>query len=135
MQKINEIVMVEGRGFDSNVYAFEDVLVDTGTGANINYILESLGQGGINPADLSLIVNTHNHYDHVGGNRFLDLKVAMHQEDAESLEKGMILLQQPGCSETLWERCRWTGNSRRGITSTILKFCTPRDIPVGYMSL
>lgn len=37
--------MVEGRGFDSNVYAFEDVLVDTGTGANINYILESLGQG------------------------------------------------------------------------------------------
>lgn len=88
MQKINEIVMVEGRGFDSNVYAFEDVLVDTGTGANINYILESLEQGGINPADLSLIVNTHNHYDHVGGNRFLDLKVAMHQEDAESLEKG-----------------------------------------------
>ncbi len=88
MRKINGIVMVEGRGFDSNVYAFKDVLVDTGTGANINYILESLDHAGMNPDDLSLIVNTHNHYDHIGGNRFLDLKVAMHQEDAEVLEKG-----------------------------------------------
>lgn len=80
--------MVEGRGFDCNVYVFEDVLVDTGTGANINYILESIELAGINLADLSLIVNTHNHYDHIGGNRFLDLKVAMHHEDAETLEKG-----------------------------------------------
>ncbi len=88
MRKINGIVMVEGRGFDSNVYAFEDVLVDTGTGKNIAYILKSIRQAGINPDDLSLIVNTHNHYDHIGGNRHLDLKVAMHREDAQTLESG-----------------------------------------------
>lgn len=88
MRKINGIVMVEGRGFDSNVYVFEDVLVDTGTGENMDYILESIKKAGINFDDLSLIVNTHNHYDHIGGNRYLDLKVAMHQEDAKALEEG-----------------------------------------------
>jgi glyoxylase-like metal-dependent hydrolase (beta-lactamase superfamily II) len=38
--------------------------------------------------DLSLIVNTHNHFDHVGGNHYLDLKVAMHLEDATPYEEG-----------------------------------------------
>ena len=87
MRKINDILMVEGRGFDCNVYVFEDVLVDTGTGENIDYILKSIEEAGINPDDLSLIVNTHNHYDHIGGNRYLDLKVAMHHVDAEALEE------------------------------------------------
>jgi glyoxylase-like metal-dependent hydrolase (beta-lactamase superfamily II) len=72
MRKINDILMVEGRGFDCNVYVFEDVLVDTGTGENIDYILKSIEEAGINPDDLSLIVNTHNHYDHIGGTRYLD---------------------------------------------------------------
>jgi glyoxylase-like metal-dependent hydrolase (beta-lactamase superfamily II) len=80
--------MIEGRGFDSNIYVFEDVIVDTGTGQNMNYILSSLKNAEYDPHELSLIVNTHNHYDHVGGNAYLDLKVAMHQEDAKALEEG-----------------------------------------------
>jgi hydroxyacylglutathione hydrolase len=88
MKKINEIIMVDGLGFDCNVYVFEDVLVDTGTGENIEYILRSLKDADYNPDDLSMIVNTHNHYDHIGGNRYLDLEVAMHQEDAKALELG-----------------------------------------------
>ena len=80
--------MVEGRGLDSNVYVFEDIIVDTGTGDNIQYILDSIKKAGLNPDDLSMIVNTHNHYDHIGGNRYLDLKVAMHRKDALILEKG-----------------------------------------------
>lgn len=88
MQKINDIIMIEGKGFDCNVYLFEDVLVDTGTGENIDYIFKSIKQAGVNPDDLSLIVNTHNHYDHIGGNRYFDLKVAMHHEDALAMEKG-----------------------------------------------
>ena len=35
LEKINEIIMIEGRGLDSNVYVFEDIIVDTGTGDNI----------------------------------------------------------------------------------------------------
>lgn len=80
--------MIEGMGFDSNVYIFEDVIVDTGTGQNMQYIFNSIKKAGLNLEDLSLIVNTHNHYDHIGGNRYLDLKVAMHIDDARALEEG-----------------------------------------------
>ncbi len=88
MEKINDIVMIEGMGYDSNIYIFEDVIVDTGTGDNIQYIKNSLKNAGLSVNDLSLIVNTHNHYDHIGGNRFFDLEVAMHREDASAVEEG-----------------------------------------------
>ena len=88
MRGIKDIVMVEGRGYDSNVYVFDDIMVDTGTGENMDYILKSIKKAGLNPDDLSMIVNTHNHFDHVGGNRCLNLEVAMHMEDALILESG-----------------------------------------------
>ncbi len=88
MPKINDIIVIEGRGYDSNVYVFEDVIVDTGTGQNMDYILKSIKEAGCSVGDLSLIVNTHHHYDHVGGNRYLDLDVAMHANDAQALEEG-----------------------------------------------
>jgi glyoxylase-like metal-dependent hydrolase (beta-lactamase superfamily II) len=88
LEKIKDIIIIEGINFDSNVYIFNDVIVDTGTGENMDYIFRSLNSAGIDVDDLSLIINTHNHYDHVGGNRFLDLPVAMHREDALPLEKG-----------------------------------------------
>lgn len=88
LPKINDIIVIEGRGYDSNVYVFEDVMVDTGTGQNMDYILKSIEEAGSNVTDLSLIVNTHNHYDHIGGNRYLDLEVAMHANDARALEEG-----------------------------------------------
>jgi glyoxylase-like metal-dependent hydrolase (beta-lactamase superfamily II) len=33
-------------------------------------------------------VNTHNHYDHTGGNKYFNLEVAMHEVDAEAFEHG-----------------------------------------------
>jgi hydroxyacylglutathione hydrolase len=88
LRKINDIIIIDGRGYDSNVYVFEDVIVDTGTGQNMNYILKSIKDAGGSVDDLSLIVNTHNHYDHIGGNHYLDLDVAMHTNDALALEEG-----------------------------------------------
>lgn len=87
MEKINDIIMIEGKGYDSNVYIFQDVIVDTGTGDNIRYIKDSIKEAGISIEDLSLIVNTHNHYDHIGGNRCFNLEVAMHSEDALAIEE------------------------------------------------
>ena len=80
--------MIEGMGYDSNIYIFEDIIVDTGTGDNIRYIKDSMKKASISVDDLSLIVNTHNHYDHIGGNRCFDLEVAMHREDAKAIEEG-----------------------------------------------
>lgn len=85
---MDDIVVIEGKGYDSNIYIFEDVIVDTGTGDNIGYIREAIKKAGISEDDLSIIVNTHNHYDHIGGNRFFDLDVAMHKEDAIAIETG-----------------------------------------------
>jgi hydroxyacylglutathione hydrolase len=88
LDKINDILIIEGIGYDSNIYVYEDVIVDTGTGDNILYIKETMKKAGVSVDDLSLIVNTHNHYDHIGGNRCFDLDVAMHREDAKAIEEG-----------------------------------------------
>jgi hydroxyacylglutathione hydrolase len=88
LRKINDIIVIDGMGYDSNVYVFEDIIVDTGTGKNMDYIFKSIKEAGKSVDDLSLIVNTHNHYDHIGGNHKLDLEVAMHTNDATALERG-----------------------------------------------
>ncbi len=86
--KFHDIIVIEGIGYDSNVYVFEDVIVDTGTGQHMDYILKSIQEAGKDVDDLSLIVNTHNHYDHLGGNSHFNLEVAMHKNDAIALEEG-----------------------------------------------
>ncbi|WP_176720314.1 MULTISPECIES: MBL fold metallo-hydrolase [Methanobacterium] len=80
--------MIEGSGSDCNIYVFDDVIVDTGTGENIEYLRESLKKADLNISDISLIVNTHCHYDHVGGNRYFNSKLAIHEKDALALENG-----------------------------------------------
>jgi hydroxyacylglutathione hydrolase len=87
MEKINDIIVIEGIGFDSNIYVYNDLIIDTGTGENIDYVLDSLKKAGVLPQDLTMIVNTHCHYDHIGGNRYFDAKIAMHKEDADAIEK------------------------------------------------
>jgi len=95
MEKINNVYCIEGLMADSNSYLidnsdgddeFENILVDTGTGENQTYLYSKIKELGFNPEDISLIVNTHCHYDHVGGNYlFPNAKVAIHEEDAKSL--------------------------------------------------
>lgn len=88
MKKFNDIIMIEGMGSDSNIYVFDDIIVDTGTGENIEYVLNSLKKANLSPSDISMIVNTHCHFDHVGGNKFFDSKLAIHEKDAPALENG-----------------------------------------------
>ena len=64
--------MIEGFGSDSNIYVFDDIIVDTGTGDNIEYVLNSLKKANLNLSDISMIVNTHCHFDHIGGNKYFD---------------------------------------------------------------
>lgn len=87
MEKINDVVFIEGLGYDSNVYLIGDIIVDTGAGSNPDYLFSEIKNAGINPKDISCIVNTHCHYDHVGGNTLFDADIFIHHLDASTLEK------------------------------------------------
>ncbi|WP_366939841.1 MBL fold metallo-hydrolase [Thermococcus sp.] len=94
-------VMLKGLNWDSNVYLFrsgkEALVVDTGTGKNVGrYFSLWLGEGYLNGLRKAVIFNTHEHFDHIGGN--LKMKVlferlgvevtfAAHRITAEVIEK------------------------------------------------
>lgn len=84
-----------GYGEDSNIYLIIDeiiALVDAGSGRHFDVVTKNLRKFGLASADIELIINTHCHYDHVGGDRaFLNAAgcgVAIHKLDAEPLRKG-----------------------------------------------
>lgn len=87
MEKINDIICIEGFGADSNCYLINDIIVDTGTGMNKEYIPLKIKECALDPNDISMIINTHCHFDHTGGNYlFPEAKVAIHEKDAQYIE-------------------------------------------------
>ncbi len=90
MQIAEGITLIEGVGANSNCYLVEcaggvNVLVDTGTADNFLRIKEHVKK-------LDVIVNTHCHYDHVGGNLLVKnefgAKLLAHEEDAPYISSG-----------------------------------------------
>lgn len=75
------------RGFlNGNHFAFKSehpILIDTGYISDFDKTAFLLDSIGINPANTGLIINTHCHCDHVGGNRLIQdmsgCKIAMHR--------------------------------------------------------
>jgi hydroxyacylglutathione hydrolase len=65
------------------------VLVDTGYGSDIERLIAALAGEGLAPGDLDLVVNTHSHSDHVGGNARLQgdhgVPIAAGAADAEAV--------------------------------------------------
>ncbi|MGL4669243.1 MAG: MBL fold metallo-hydrolase [Methanobacteriaceae archaeon] len=89
MEKINDVVCIEGFANDSNSYLIGDILIDTGCGINTKNLLSKIKEAGFEPSDITQIVNTHCHFDHIGGNYlFENAKVAIHKEDALAIETG-----------------------------------------------
>lgn len=68
------------------------IIVDTGRPGNETRILQALEQRNISPADVSLILLTHGHFDHFGSARALKQKlnvpVAIHHLDHVALQNG-----------------------------------------------
>lgn len=87
MEKIKNVICIEGLGPDSNCYLFDNILVDTGTGLNENFPYQKIQENNIDPNEIAMIVNTHCHFDHAGGNYlFPNAKVAIHEKDAKAIE-------------------------------------------------
>jgi len=80
-----EIIPIISTGFDSNVYLIKDkknALIDSGTGKS-----ERIKKEVLKHADrVEMIINTHAHFDHAGGNAFFKerfgSKVLAHVRDA-----------------------------------------------------
>lgn len=92
---MSDIVFIMGFNYDSNCYLIDDnILVDTGAGQNKEYLFSKLAENNVMPGDIELIVNTHCHFDHVGGNHFFpDAKIAIHRIDAINLRNGNTQVQ------------------------------------------
>lgn len=89
IEKIKDIIFIEGSFYDSNSYIIDDVIIDTGTGMNKNHLLSALNSLNISPDDIKLVINTHCHFDHTGGDRlFPNADIAIHKKDATPLEEG-----------------------------------------------
>jgi len=87
IKRICDIVLLQVSGTDSNIYIIGDHAVDSGTGLNFTRMYQLLKAAQIDPKSIKVVVNTHTHYDHVGGNGyFLNAKTAMHEADAPALE-------------------------------------------------
>jgi glyoxylase-like metal-dependent hydrolase (beta-lactamase superfamily II) len=83
----NNILFIPGYNMDSNCYLIGDMLVDTGTGFNEEYLISQIEKQGLKREDISLVVNTHCHFDHIGGNYlFEDAEIAVHELDAVSMK-------------------------------------------------
>ena len=77
------------------------VLVDTGYGSDAERVLAALAGAGVSPGDLDLVVNTHSHSDHVGGNARLQgsygVLIAAGREDA-----GAVTARRPEACLAEW---------------------------------
>lgn len=127
---------IEGRGYDSNIYLLQNdisILIDAGTGLRSDVVKRKIENFGIKPGEIDVLINTHCHYDHSGGDLdFYELSnckilasksagEALKNADEESILAGMIKaeLEPILVSQTLNENDEIKlGNSKLNVIST-----------------
>lgn len=76
------------------------ILVDTGYARKRKLLIKKLDELGIKKGDLKLLILTHQDFDHTGNAAFIrekyDVKIAMHKEDSEAVERGDMLWNRKG---------------------------------------
>lgn len=91
MDKVDDIIIILGRGRDSNSYVIGETLIDPGSGMDIDYLKASISEAGVDMNDIKRIVNTHCHYDHMGADKQLQdeygYEIYMHPLDKKLVEQ------------------------------------------------
>jgi glyoxylase-like metal-dependent hydrolase (beta-lactamase superfamily II) len=83
----DNIVLIQLSDIDSNIYIIGDTVIDSGTGFNFTRLHTLLKMLGKSLESFSQVINTHSHFDHIGGNGyFTEAKIAAHEEDAKVIE-------------------------------------------------
>ncbi|MCP4715047.1 MAG: MBL fold metallo-hydrolase [Deltaproteobacteria bacterium] len=65
------------------------ILIDPGLQRYVPDILAAMKQDGLNPDDISTVINTHSHPDHMDGDTYFfdkDVKFTMHEEEEKFLK-------------------------------------------------
>jgi hydroxyacylglutathione hydrolase len=88
--KNSSIIFCERKYPSANMVLIKDqlpILIDTGFGSDANETEKVIKEAGVTPEELHLIVNTHYHSDHVGGNFHFQknyrVRIAAHKWEAE----------------------------------------------------
>lgn len=91
MEKVDDIIIIMGKGRDSNTYIIGDTLIDPGSGEHIEYLEDEIRNAGLEMTDIKKIVNTHCHYDHMGADKYLQDKygyeIYMHPLDLQTVKE------------------------------------------------
>jgi glyoxylase-like metal-dependent hydrolase (beta-lactamase superfamily II) len=73
-------------------FADELVMIDSGLGRSVPVILENIHSIGLDPQQISTLILTHCHIDHIGGAREIKeqtgCRIAIHELDADAVETG-----------------------------------------------
>lgn len=66
----------------------KNVLIDSGLYTTFDYVSDELGKLGLRPQDIHLVINTHEHFDHIGGNPHFakTALIAAHRNAATKIE-------------------------------------------------
>ncbi|MEM2110090.1 MAG: MBL fold metallo-hydrolase, partial [Candidatus Odinarchaeota archaeon] len=108
MKVLDYLYFIPGVLYDSNCYLIgedELIMVDCGTGVNINYLYSRIKSLGLNADRIVNVILSHIHFDHCGGlNRLLEEfnpDVSVFEAEAPFLERAdrvMMLLDMFGAS-------------------------------------
>ncbi|HEX2966282.1 MAG TPA: MBL fold metallo-hydrolase [Syntrophorhabdaceae bacterium] len=96
---VRNIFLIGGAEFtdpkDCLVYLLdfgELIMVDTGAGQSVGKLIKNMETFGFDPGELSTVILTHCHIDHVGGANELARRfgttIVMHELDADTVETG-----------------------------------------------
>ncbi|MFB6309662.1 MAG: MBL fold metallo-hydrolase [Salinirussus sp.] len=113
-----EMFGVERYGAVFVVDADRPAVIDTGTGANVEGLIDALGSLGIAPEDLQIIAPTHVHLDHAGGAGYLARECP--NADLYVHERGARHLIDP---ERLWE------GTKRAVPDWVDHYAEPLPVP------
>ena len=91
MDKVDDIIIILGRGRDSNTYVIGKTIIDPGSGLDIDYLKSQIKEAGLEMDDIKKIVNTHCHFDHMGADKQLQdeygYEIYMHPLDKKSVDE------------------------------------------------
>ena len=91
MDKVDDIIIIMGKGRDSNSYIIGETLIDPGSGENIDYLKDEIKAAGLEMTDIKKIVNTHCHFDHMGADKQLQdeygYEIYMHPLDLQTVNE------------------------------------------------